>query len=86
MIACLPAARDEIAKLACALGFSVPLPICVLPSRKRTVPVGVPAAELTVAVNVTDPPTAEGLADELSVVLVAVSAAVVAEEMNASIA
>jgi hypothetical protein len=49
----------------------VPLPICVLPSKNSTVPVIVPAELLpTVAVNVTDCPKEDGLADETSDVVV----------------
>src|ERR1051326_2182123 len=43
----------------------------VAPSWKVTVPLGVPAAELTVAVNVTLCPNTDGLGAELTVVLVA---------------
>jgi len=44
------------------LPFRLPEPIPVVPSRKVTFPVGVPAAEVTVAVNVTDWPKPDGLA------------------------
>jgi hypothetical protein len=50
---------------------SVPLPIETPPSRKVTVPVGVPvpgAIALTVAVNVTVWPNTDGFADEVTVV------------------
>src|SRR5437870_4253674 len=46
--------------------------IGVAPSKKVTVPVGVPEAELTVAVNVTVTPGADGFCDEPSTVVVAV--------------
>ena len=54
--------------------FSVPVPSFVVPSRKVTVPVGVPAPgadTLIVTVNVTFWPDVDGLAEELSVVVVA---------------
>ena len=48
--------------------FSVPVPSVVAPSLKVTVPVGVPVEEgelsVTVAVNVTEAPEQDGLADE----------------------
>ena len=49
------------------------LPMLVAPSRKLTVPVGVPApgvATTTVAVKVTDCPNTDGLVDDVSVVVV----------------
>jgi hypothetical protein len=47
------------------------VPSVVAPSLKVMLPVGVPAAgEVTVAVKVTDWPLAEGLTDEISVVVV----------------
>jgi hypothetical protein len=45
--------------------FSVPVPSVVAPSLKVTVPVGVGPEPVTVAVNVTDWPNAEGLAEEV---------------------
>jgi hypothetical protein len=42
----------------------------VVPFRNWTDPVGVPAADVTVAVKVTDPPGLEGFGDEVSVVAV----------------
>jgi hypothetical protein len=49
---------------------SVPVPITVVPSLNVTVPVGVPVPEVTetVAVNVTDWPEHDGLADEVTTV------------------
>jgi len=49
------------------------LPMTVTPSRKFTVPVGLPApgaVTVTVAVKVTDCPNTDGFADELRLVLV----------------
>ena len=48
----------------------VPVPIVVAPSRKVTVPVGVPPGLATVAVNATICPNTEGLASLVTVVLV----------------
>jgi hypothetical protein len=51
----------------------LPVPMGEPPSRNVTVPVGVPApgaTTLTVAVTVTDCPYTEGLAEEVTVVLV----------------
>jgi len=56
-----------------AVADNVPLPIRVAPSRKLTVPVGVPepgAVTVTVAVNVTLCPKTDGFADEAIVVVV----------------
>jgi hypothetical protein len=52
----------------------VPVPRVVVPSRKVTVPVGVPVPEVgaTVAVNVTDCPKTDGFADDVTVVVVPV--------------
>lgn len=51
--------------------LSVPLPIELAPSRNETVPEGVPGEVLlTVAVNVTDCPVADGLADDATEVVV----------------
>jgi hypothetical protein len=50
----VPTASDEVLNAACAFPPSAPVPICVLPSRKATLPVGVALAALEiVAVNVT---------------------------------
>lgn len=47
----------DVAKVATALAFSVPVPSVVVPSRKVTVPVGVPELlDVIVAVNVTGTP------------------------------
>ena len=54
--------------------LSVPVPRVVEPSRKVTVPVGVPlpgATALTVAVKVTDSPKTEDLSDEVTLLVVA---------------
>ena len=62
----VPAARLEVEKVAVP-PLRVPVPSVAVPSRKVTVPVGVPAPgvfTLTVAVNVTLWPKAEGLVSE----------------------
>jgi len=56
-----------------AVADSVPLPMTVVPSRKFTVPVGVPApgaVTVTVAVNVTLCPKTDGFTDDVRLVLV----------------
>jgi len=66
---CAPTDRDAVLKVATPEA-SAPVPNCVAPSLKVTVPVGVPPAPLTVAVNVTVCPADDGLAEEASVVVV----------------
>ena len=59
--------RLEVEKDATPDPLSTPVPIGVAPSRKVTVPVGIPtpgAIALTVTVNVTDCPGVLGLTDE----------------------
>ena len=56
VIECVPTDRLLVLKVATPEEFSVPVPIELLPSRKLTVPVGVPLpgeTAATVAVNVT---------------------------------
>ena len=56
---CVPALNDEVVKEACAVASTRPVPMVVLPSRKKTVPVNVPAkVEETAAVKVTGCPAA----------------------------
>ena len=55
--------------------FSVPVPSVVAPSLKVTVPVGVPPAPVTVAVNVTDCPNTEGFSEDVSVVVLGLTTA-----------
>ena len=53
---------------------SVPDPIFVVPDRKDTVPVGVPAVvDFTVAVKVTDSPKSDGFSEEVKFVVVEAS-------------
>ena len=70
MIACVPSVSAEVVNVATP-AESAPVPITVAPSLKLTVPLGVPAALVTVAVNVTACPTLLGLSDEASAVVVA---------------
>lgn len=71
MIECGPAPRSEVVKLACWAAFKVPEPRVDAPSLNTTAPVGdAVAVVLTVAVKVTGCPTPDGLADELTAVVV----------------
>jgi hypothetical protein len=66
----LPTDSDEVVIVACpfAYAYCVPVPICVLPSKNCTVPVGVPVVELkTVAVKVTGRPKVAGFRDDATV-------------------
>lgn len=65
----MPATNAAVEREACPVPFSVPLPMELVPSRKTTVPVGVPPVPVTVAVNVTDCPAVEGLSEETTLVL-----------------
>src|SRR5438445_9243437 len=74
---CCPAVKLRVLKVAVAAplpGLSVPWPMLAAPSKKLTVPPGIlePPGGLgaTVAVKVTSCPGADGLAEELSAVLV----------------
>ena len=67
---CDPTAREEVEKLALPLLSRFEVPKVVEPSLKVTMPVGTPPLEVTVAVKVTDWLNTEGLADELTVVVV----------------
>jgi hypothetical protein len=70
VIECVPADRIEIVKVAMPeLRFAVPR--VEVPSKKVTVPVGIPepgATALTVAVNVTPSPKTDGFSDDVTVV------------------
>ena len=53
----MPTVRVEVVKVATALLFSVPVPSVVVPSKKVTVPVGVPGElDVIVAAKVTGVP------------------------------
>jgi len=89
VIGCEPTASVLVTNVAWPEPFRVPVPSVLAPSLKVTVPVGVPAPELfavTVAVKITDCPDTDGLAEEVtpvvvpgSVVVVVVAADVVVE-------
>lgn len=68
LIVCVPTDRVEVERFACP-PLSAAVPSVVAPSRKVTVPVGVPLVfEATVAVKVTDCPWVEfGLLDDSDV-------------------
>jgi len=76
VIECWPALRRDVVNVALSTPpdtDKVPVPNTVFPSLKVTVPVGVPVPGLgtvTVAVNVTDWPTAAGDLDDIRVVFV----------------
>jgi hypothetical protein len=59
-----------VVKAATPALFKVPVPRLLLPSKKVTVPAGVPPLPLTVAVNVTPLPATAGFGAELTVVVV----------------
>ena len=66
----MPTVSVDVVKVAAPCVFKVPVPSCVVPSKKVAVPPGVPPAEVTVAVNVADCPTGAGFSPEVSVVAV----------------
>src|SRR5260370_28108315 len=71
---CVPTASELVEKVAVngAVADNVPLPMTVAPSRKLTVPVGVPApgaTTATVAVKVILCPKTDGFTDEVRLVV-----------------
>jgi hypothetical protein len=76
VIECVATESSDVLNVALvtpAFVDSVPVPKVVVPSLKVTVPVGFPlpgATALTVAVKVTDWPKTDGLAEEVTVVVV----------------
>src|SRR5437899_2050808 len=66
-------ASDEVGKVATPLPFRFPVPRVFVPSRKVTVPLGVPLPDVTVAVNVTGWLSTEGFAFDARVVVVVAS-------------
>lgn len=60
----MPIESEEVENVATPLPFKALVPNEVVPSMNVTEPVGVPPVPVTVAVNVTDAPAAEGLAEE----------------------
>jgi hypothetical protein len=72
VIVWLPTARVVVLNAACPLPFTATFDASVVaPSLNVTVPVGVPAADVTVAANVTDCPEVDGFGEELTLVAVA---------------
>ena len=65
MIGWDPAASVDVVYVA-EPAFSALEPNCTEPSRKATVPVGVPAADVTLTVKVTGVDTSDGLADDVT--------------------
>ena len=66
----MPTVSADVVKVALP-ALKLAVPSVTAPSRKVTVPVGVPdpgATALTVAVNVTDCPNSDGFTDEVTVV------------------
>ena len=71
MIACVPVVKDEVVKVATPPALSATgAPRFVPLSLNCAVPVGVPAAELTVAVKVTFCPKLDGFTEASSAVIV----------------
>ena len=68
-MACVATASEEVVKEATPLESSVAVPMFVAPSRKVTVPVGVPAVALMVAVKVTACPKTVGFLEEVTAVV-----------------
>lgn len=70
VIECEPALKADVANVALP-ALRGPLPMEFAPSRNETVPDGAPGEVLlTVAVNVTDWPVKDGLADDVTDVVV----------------
>lgn len=68
---CEATAKVDVVRVAWPVPSRLEVPSVDVPSLKVTVPVGVPPLEVTAAVKVTDWLNTEGLADELTVVVVA---------------
>jgi hypothetical protein len=72
----VPTGSVDVVRAATALLFNVPVPSEVVPSRKVTVPVGVPEVlDVTVAVNVTAAPLDTEAAELTNAAVVGVAAA-----------
>jgi hypothetical protein len=75
VIECVPTASVEVVKVATPLLLSVPLPSVAVPSRKVTLPVGVPELlDVMVAVNVSGLPLDAEAVEATMVVVVAAAA------------
>ena len=70
MIECDPRDSPEVLSVACPAELSRLDPRLFVPSRNVTVPVGVPAVAVTVAVKVTVCPLVDGLREDIRVVIV----------------
>ena len=78
VIECVPTVSVDVAKVATPPPFSVPVPSVVAPSRKVTVPVGVPEVlDVIVAVNVTGEPLEAETAELTNAAVVAMAAGVI---------
>src|SRR6202171_1559498 len=85
VIECVPTVSVDVAKVATPLPFSVPVPRVVAPSRKVTVPVGVPEVlDVIVAVNVTGEQLEAAAGERTNVAVVAMAAAGVIVSVNAA--
>jgi hypothetical protein len=85
VIECVPTVSVDVVKVATALLFSVPLPIVVVPSRKVTVPVGVPVVlDVIVALNVTGLPLEAEAAELTNAAAVAAGATAVMVSVTAT--
>jgi hypothetical protein len=84
VIECVPPVSVDVEYMAWPLLFSDPLPSVELPSMNVTVPLGVPVPlfGVTVAVNVTDWPRAEGFNEDSSAALVAIFGACCSAEIS----
>lgn len=83
----MPTASVDVVNVAAPPVFSIPIPSVIVPSRKATVPVGVPELpDMIVAVNVTMTPLdAEGAElSKAAVVGVSVIVSVIAAEVLAA--
>jgi hypothetical protein len=84
VIECVPTVSVEVVKVATALLLSTPVPSVAAPSRKVTLPVGVPEPlDVMVAVNVSGLPL---VAEAVEATIVAVVAAAATEVMVSVIA
>src|ERR1700751_2536674 len=71
LMVCVPTLRELVVKAATPEELRVPVPICVVPSRKLTVPETTPAGEVTVAVKVMLVPAVAGEPEVVTTVMVA---------------
>jgi hypothetical protein len=70
VIECDPRDNPVVLRVALPAEFRLLEPRTFVPSENVTVPVGVPAAAVTVAVKVTDCPRFDGLREDVRVVVV----------------